>query len=214
MTLAIFDLDGTLADTLRDLADATNYGLEQLGLPTHPYDSYRQFVGNGAVKLCERALPQDKNHLTMELHGLFSQYYGSHFFDKTTVYDGIPEMLRRLADAGVVLAVATNKPENFAQTIVSELLSDFSFIKVLGGRPDREKKPDPAIIREILEALPEKPEKTFMIGDSNVDIQTAKNSGLTSIGCPWGFRGEEELRSAGADFIAGSPGDIANIILR
>ncbi|MBQ8960722.1 MAG: HAD-IA family hydrolase [Ruminococcus sp.] len=214
MTLAIFDLDGTLADTLKDLADATNNGLEQLGLPTHPYDSYRFFVGNGAVKLCERALPEGRKDLTQELHRLFSQYYGAHFFDKTTVYDGVPEMLGRLSEEGVVLAVATNKPENFAQTIVAQLLPGLPFVKVLGGRSDREKKPDPAIIREILRDLPHEPESCFMIGDSSVDIETAKNSGLISIGCPWGFRGEEELRRAGADFIAGSPAEIADIILR
>ena len=214
MILAIFDLDGTLADPLCDLADATNHGLEQLGLPVHPYESYRFFVGNGAVKLCERALPEDKKHLTQELHGLFSEYYGAHFFDKTTIYSGIPEMLRRLSDAGVTLAVATNKPENFAQTIVSKLLPAVPFVKVLGGRSDRAKKPDTAIIREILDSLPDAPEKAFMIGDSNVDMQTAKNAGLISIGCPWGFRGREELERCGADFIAGSPAEIADIILR
>ena len=214
MTLAIFDMDGTIANTLFDLADATNSGLRQLGYPEHDYDSYRYFVGNGAVKLCERALPDDRKQDTQKLHQLFKEYYGAHYMDKTVLYEGIADMLKKLSESGVALAIATNKPQNFAVEIAKLLLPDIPFVSVLGGCEERPKKPDPAIIREIMRSLPEAPEKAFMIGDSNVDMETARNAGLIAIGCPWGFRGRDELESAGADFIPESPAQIAEIILR
>ncbi len=213
MITAIFDLDGTLADTLYDLADATNFALEKLGYPTHPYEKYNKFVGNGVQKLCYRALPDDKKDDTEKLIEIFSDYYGKHFLDKTSLYDGMKNCLDILSENNVILAVATNKPQNFAQQIVSELLPEYNFIKVLGGCSERPKKPDTAIISEIISELPED-NHIFMIGDSNVDIQTAKNAEISSIGCVWGFRGREELENAGADFIAETPSDIAEFILK
>lgn len=209
---AIFDLDGTLADTLYDLADAVNYGLVQLGYPVHPYESYKMFVGNGVQKLCYRALPDDKKEETDKLLGIFTQYYNEHFLDKTVLYPGIHKTLSKLAESGITLAVATNKPQEFALKIVSQLLPDIEFFKVLGGCSEREKKPDPAIIHEITDELPIGT-KAVMIGDSGVDILTADNAGITSIGCTWGFRGRAELESEGAEFIAEVPEDIADIIL-
>lgn len=213
MITAIFDLDGTLADTLCDLADATNFALKQLGYPVHPYESYKKFVGNGVQKLCYRALPDDKKDDTEKLLEIFSEYYGKHFLDKTNLYDGMKKCLDILKENNVTLAVATNKPQNFARQIVRELLSEYNFIKILGGCSERPKKPDTAIISEIISELPED-NHVFMIGDSNVDIQTAKNAGISSIGCVWGFRGREELENAGADFIAEKPSDIAEFILK
>lgn len=213
MITAVFDLDGTLADTLSDLADATNYGLKKLGYPVHPYESYKKFVGNGVQKLCYRVLPDDKKDDAEKILEFFNEYYGKHFLDKTSLYDGIRETLARLADNGVILAVATNKPQDFARQIVEKLLPEFDFIKVLGGCAERPKKPDTAIINEIISELPED-NHVFMIGDSNVDIQTAKNAGITSIGCEWGFRGREELENAGADFIAEKATDITDFILK
>lgn len=210
--IAIFDLDGTLADTLYDLADAVNYGLEQLGYPVHPYDSYKMFVGNGVQKLCYRAIPEDKKEETDKLLALFTKYYNEHFLDKTDLYPGIRETLRKLSSNGVRLAVATNKPHEFAVSIVEKLLPEFEFIKILGGCSERPKKPDPKIICDILTMLPDS-NKAYMIGDSNVDILTAKNARISSIGCVWGFRSREELTSAGADLIAETPFDIPDFIL-
>jgi phosphoglycolate phosphatase len=212
MKSAIFDLDGTLADTLADLSDAVNHGLRVLGCPEHDYETYRYFVGNGARKLCERALPEDRKEETGRLLDMFREYYNAHLLDKTALYDGISAMLARLSENGVILAVATNKPQDAARELVSVLLPDTEFAAVLGGCEERPKKPDPAVIREITDALPSC-DKIFMIGDSNVDIMTAKNSGLVSVGCTWGFRGREELENAGADFIAETPADIADFIL-
>ena len=213
MITAIFDLDGTLADTICDLGDAVNYGLEKLGFPTHDYESYKKMVGNGVKKLCRRALPEDKKEKTEELLGLFREYYNVHYLDKTCLYDGMKETLEKLSDSGVVLAVATNKPEDVAREIVMELLPDTDFVKVLGGVDYRPSKPDSAILIEIFAALPDVENRVYMIGDSNVDVQTAKNAGIESIGCAWGFRGRAELEAEGADFIAEKPADIADIIL-
>lgn len=213
MTTAIFDLDGTIANTIEDLADAVNYGLRKLDCPEHDINSYKQFVGNGAMKLCIRALPEGKKDMAEKLLHLFHQYYDIHYLVKTKLYDGIKDTLDALADNGVTLAVATNKPQEAARKIVTKLLPDVDFIKVLGGCDERPKKPDSAVINEILSGLPED-NTVYMIGDSNVDIQTAKNCGLISIGCVWGFRGRAELEAEGADFIAETAEDITKIILR
>lgn len=213
MITAVFDLDGTLANTIADLGDAVNYGLKQLGYPVHDYEAYKKMVGNGVKKLCERALPDDKKDRTMELHKLFKEYYSVHYLDKTELYDGIKETVDKLRDNGVVLAVATNKPEDVAREIVDKLLPEIKFVKVLGGVDYRPAKPDSAILIEIFTALPDEENHVYMIGDSNVDVQTAKNAGIESIGCAWGFRGRAELAAEGADHIAEKASDIADIIL-
>lgn len=213
MITAVFDLDGTIADTIYDLGDAVNYGLEKLGCPVHGYEEYKKMVGNGVKKLCERALPHDKKDKAAELRGLFKDYYSAHYLDKTKLYDGMKETLERLSAGGAVLAVATNKPEDVAREIVSELLPDIKFVKVLGGADYRPTKPDTAILVEIFAALPNEKNRPYMIGDSNVDVQTAKNAGIECIGCAWGFRGRAELEAEGADYIAEKPSDIADIIL-
>lgn len=213
MITAIFDLDGTLADSLYDLANAVNNGLEKLGFPTHPYDSYRYFVGNGAAKLCYRALPKNEKDQAERLHELFTEYYSQHFLDETRLYPGIPEVLAELQENNVTLAVATNKPQKAAQEIISTLLPQIKFFKVLGGCDDRPKKPDITIISEIVNDLPTA-NQVWMIGDSNVDMATAHNAGIASIGCSWGFRGRRELEDNGADYIADSAEDIIRIILK
>ena len=213
MITAIFDLDGTIADTICDLGDAVNYGLQQLGCPAHSYEAYKQMVGNGAKKLCERALPEDKKDKVQELHKLFKEYYSGHYLDKTKLYDGMKETVEKLQNSGVILAVATNKPEDVARKIIWELLPHINFVKILGGVDYRPTKPDSAILIEIFAALPDEENTVYMIGDSNVDVQTAKNAGISCIGCAWGFRGRAELAAAGADFIAEKPSDIADFIL-
>ncbi|MDE6797150.1 MAG: HAD family hydrolase, partial [Ruminococcus sp.] len=157
-------------------------------------------------------LPDDRKDDTEKLLEIFSGYYGEHFLDKTKLYDGMKKCLEVLTEKNVILAVATNKPQNFAVQIIDKLLPEYKFVKVLGGCAERPKKPDTAIITEIISEYPEE-ENIYMIGDSNVDIQTAKNAGIKSIGCVWGFRGIEELTGAGADFIAETPEDIVKYII-
>ena len=212
MKAAIFDLDGTLADTIADLGDAVNCGLEKLGCPVYTTEEYKKMVGNGAKLLCRRALPEERRDEYMALHGLFREYYGAHYLDKTRLYPGIREALGELAAMGVKLAVATNKPEDFARDIIAELLPEFDFVRILGGNSRRLPKPDTEIIAEILAELPDEDCEVYMIGDSNVDVETGKNACIPVIGCLWGFRGRAELETAGADFIADAPQDIVKII--
>ncbi len=209
--LAVFDLDGTLADTLEDLATAVNYGLIKLGYPIHHIDKYNNFVGNGIMKLCERALPAGKSESLQELYDIFNAFYKNHCMDKTKEYSGITELLRQLSRNNVDIAVATNKDQIFAQKIVSELFPYIKFLKVIGGCKERPKKPSPDIIYEI--KGDREYSEIYMIGDSNVDIETAKNAGIKSIGCLWGFRTESELENAGADYIVSKPSEIKKIIV-
>lgn len=209
--LAVFDLDGTLADTLEDLATAVNYGLIKLGYPVHHIDKYNNFVGNGILKLCERALPEGKSESLQELHDIFDSFYKNHCMDKTKEYTGVTELLRQLSKNGVDIAVATNKDQIFATKIVAKLFPYIKFVKVLGGCNERPKKPAPDIIYEI--KGDREYSEIYMIGDSNVDIETAKNAGMKSIGCLWGFRTEQELKDAGADYVVSEPSEIKKIIL-
>ena len=209
--LAVFDLDGTLADTLEDLATAVNYGLIKLGYPVHHIDKYNNFVGNGILKLCERALPEGKSESLQELHDIFDSFYKNHCMDKTKEYTGVTELLRQLSKNGVDIAVATNKDQTFATKIVAKLFPYIKFVKVLGGGNERPNKPAPDIIYEI--NGDREYSEIYMIGDSNVDIETAKNAGMKSIGCLWGFRTEQELKDAGADYVVSEPSEIKKIIL-
>ncbi len=217
--LAVFDLDGTLVNSLEDLACSANEALAQLGFCVHEIPEYRYFVGNGAAKMAERILPEayrTQENIDKALE-LFSRAYSKRYKEKTRPYDGIEDTLRRLRAAGVITAVASNKPDEFTQRIVSELLGGLIDI-AMGKKPELEKKPDPGIVSELrrqaaelLGTAPENDEIIF-IGDSSVDIETAHNAGVKSIGCTWGFRTEDELVKSGADHIAHSPDEICDII--
>lgn len=207
--LCIFDLDGTLVNSLDDLADAVNQGLRALGCPVHPADAYRQMVGNGAWILCQRALPPNaSDDMTDKLYGLFSAYYDAHALDQTVPYTGIPTLLEALRADGVLLAVATNKPQEFAQQIIHHFFGDQLFCQIHGGCG----KPNPDAICSILQAAQTAPEDAVLLGDSNVDILTAKNAGIDSIGCCWGFRTEQELRDTGAAYLIHTPMDALKIL--
>ena len=213
-THVIFDLDGTLLDTLEDLADATNWVCEQHGWPTHPLEAYKYFVGNGASKLLERAAPKEVE-LTQELHHQileeFTLRYTAHKADKTTTYPGMPELLKRLREEGIATAVLTNKPHWAAVPVVEQYLPGL-LTAVQGALPDRPTKPDPTLLHLLMERIGAKPETTLFVGDSNVDIQTAKNGGLVSCGVLWGFRTREELLGEGADHLAATADELADVI--
>lgn len=211
--LAIFDLDGTLVDSICDLADSVNKALADGGYPTHPYESYRRFVGNGAKKLIERALPKGTPEEERErIHAAFSDNYRERCLNKTRPYDGVTELLDRLKESGVKCAVASNKPDGFSKHIVTELFGDERFDLVLGKRDGVGVKPSPDILLDIMSALGCTAEQSVMIGDSDVDVMTAHNAGLPCIGCAWGFRGTDELERAGVDMIAQRPDDITDIL--
>lgn len=211
----IFDLDGTLLNTLEDLADATNWVCVQHGWPVHTVEEFKYFVGNGAPKLLERVVPSGVE-ITDALRRMtlaeFTERYNAHKEDKTTVYPGMELALARLKEAGLVLAVLSNKPHEAAWPVVDRYYPGI-FTTVQGALPDVPVKPDPTLLHKLMEELGASPADTLFVGDSNVDIRTAKNGGLTSCGVLWGFRTRQELETEGADHIAEDPAQLMDIIL-
>ncbi len=211
--LAIFDLDGTLVDSVADLAEGINHELARMHYPTHPLEAFYRFVGNGVRKLCERALPEDSSEETVSLlQERFSAYYAEHCLVHTKPYPQMPKAIQALKDKEMQLAVASNKPQPFTEQIVRHFFGSETFDCILGSSDTRPRKPAPDIITEIREILSISAEKTVLIGDSDVDIQTAINAKISSIGCIWGFRGREELIAAGADFLANTPSDFVDYL--
>ena len=209
----LFDLDGTLVNSLTDLADSTNFALEKLGYPTHETEKYKYFVGDGIPMLIKRALPEGER--TKETQAqcleLFMSRYREHYFDKTDAYDGIKELLLGLKSEGFKIAVISNKAQEMAQKVVSKVFGDI-FDSVAGKREDYKAKPDPALMLEIIGELGVTPESCVLIGDSGMDMAAAVNAKVTGIGVLWGFREKPELIRNGAKFIASRPSQILDII--
>lgn len=212
--LAVFDLDGTLLHTIGDLAVACNAALALRGLPQHSYDEYCGFVGSGIMRLVEQALPEPlrspENAALMRAD--FVRYYTAHIDVYTKPYDGIPEMLAELARQGVRLAVASNKFQAGTEQLIARFFPDIPFGPVLGQREGMPLKPDPAIVEEILAATGATREQTVFVGDSGIDILTAKAAGVRSVGVSWGFRPRSELEQAGADHIVDRAGELAGLL--
>lgn len=209
----IFDLDGTLLDTLGDLAAAGNHALCAMGLPTHEVSAYRFFVGNGIPKLIERILPEaNRGEASQELAlSLFRRYYAEHAIERTQPYDGIVTLLQTLRENGVQLGVLSNKDDAFTQSIVAHFFPN-GIDAVLGRKEGAAPKPDPASLQSMMSAFGCSPQETLYVGDSNVDVLTAHNAGAECCGAVWGFRGKEELASAGADALALAPSDILSVV--
>lgn len=199
--LAIFDLDGTLLNTIGDLADAVDYVMRSRNLPEHTNAEYRQMVGGGIKRLVERALPEElaKNEQYVEeCVTQFRRYYVDNIDRHTIPYEGIPELLRKFQKEGVMMAVASNKFQHGTDRLVAKFFGDIEFIAIEGNREGAPLKPDPAIIDNILRKAGVARHDAVMIGDSGIDIRTATNAGIESIGVSWGFRFAEELYDAGA----------------
>lgn len=212
--LAIFDLDGTLLDTIGDLAEACNYMLALRGLAPHTRDDYHKMVGNGILKLVERALPEElrSTEYVLAAREDFLAYYVEHIDRYTRPYDGICEVLHTLQTEGWTLAVASNKFDDGTQRLIRSIFPDIRFKAVYGNREGFPLKPDAALIELIIRECGAERELTTMIGDSGVDMQTAKNGGVRSIGCTWGFRSRAELEEYGADIIVDNPLEILQIL--
>lgn len=213
--LVIFDLDGTLLDTVADLANATNQALAKCGYPTHPTEAYYRFVGNGINKLFARALPEEARteENVQRIRTLFIPYYNEHNADDSRPYPGIVELLTHLQDQGIQLAVASNKYQQATAKLVSHFFPGIRFVAVYGQREGIPIKPDPTIVNDILSATGISRARTLYIGDSGVDMQTARNASVESVGVTWGFRDEEELRTNGAAHIIHNAKDIQELIL-
>lgn len=212
--LVIFDLDGTLLNSIDDLGDSCNYILEQHGFPTHPLDAYRYFVGNGVGKLVERALPEKARNTDFieEIRREFVAHYSLNAENKTAPYSGILDLLTALRNEGVMLAVASNKFISGTTALVSKYFGDYEFIAVLGQREGIPVKPDPRIVYDIIEISGIDKKDILYVGDTSVDMQTATNAGVKSIGVEWGFRPKSELIESGATYIIDNPLQIMDIV--
>lgn len=209
----IFDLDGTLLNTLDDLANAGNYALSVQGFDIHPIEKYKYFVGNGIPKLIERILPQNTDQEAFKkTYEAFCSYYKKHMNDCTHPYDGINEMLERLKKCAIKLFIVTNKSDSFAKEIVKRYFGDL-IDKVYGSIEGLPKKPDPYMVNKAICHSGIKNEEILYVGDSDVDMQTAENAGLKSCGVLWGFRERNELEAAGADFICSNCSELSRLIL-
>lgn len=209
----IFDLDGTLLDTLDDLTDSINEMLKQEGHPLRTKEEVREFVGNGAKNLISRALPegcgeQEATHCL----AIYREIYKKNMFDKTRPYEGIPEVLQALKEKGIRIGVVSNKP-NDATTEMCHIYFGSLLDAVTGDSPERKKKPAPDNIYAVMEQLSALKETTLYVGDSDVDMITAKNAGLACVGVTWGFRPKELLQEHGPDWIIDNAHQLIEIIL-
>lgn len=212
--IVVFDLDGTIVDSLVDLAQSTNKGLEKAGLPTHPVSAYRQFVGNGRDVLIQKAMGDKSNdeRLAKIVRETFDREYKIHCNDNTSGYDGCAEMLNSLEKQGVLTGVLSNKPDEFVGGILKKVYPEHRFTEAWGKKPELPRKPDGTALKLMLEKLNLKAEDCLYIGDSDVDVFTANNAGVDMVGVEWGFRGKEELLSAGAKAVVKTPGEILEYI--
>ncbi|WP_028510627.1 HAD family hydrolase [Ruminococcus sp. NK3A76] len=209
----IFDLDGTILDTLDDLADAANAALASMGYPKRTKDEVRMFVGNGIRKLIERATPDGiSEEDTVKTHEAFTAYYSVHCKDKTRPYEGIPELVSELKANGIRTAVVSNKADYAVKKLCEEYFGGI-FDIAIGEREGIRKKPAPDSVLEVMRALGADAEHTIYIGDSDVDIMTAKNSGIGCIGVSYGFRGRDFLKEHGAEVIADTVAELRELLL-
>ena len=210
----IFDLDGTLLNTLEDITDAANHALTSLGFPAHPLDAYRYFVGDGMKVLIAKILPPEVVEDEAVVAKFLAQYveaYGRRWDRTSRPYPGVAELLTALASRNIKMAVLSNKPHAFTVKCVEKLLAPWQFSPILGQQDSIPRKPDPAGVHLIREAWHAESSDILYLGDTATDILTAKNAGCFAVGAAWGFRPESELREAGADRIAREPMEVLEI---
>lgn len=213
--LAIFDLDGTLLNTIKDLGEAVNFALDKNGFHTHSIASYPFFVGNGVRRLIERSLPEDARKQSTVVETMlrdFKQYYNEHNTDRTQPYDGMPELLHQLQEQGVKLAVASNKYQQATEKIIGHFFADIDWVAVVGQQEGVPVKPDPSIIFMILSQAKVAKQDTLYVGDSGIDMEAARRACVDSVGVTWGFRPVKELKENHANVIINKPIDILPII--
>lgn len=212
---ALFDLDGTLLDTLEDLADSMNTALVSLGYPTHPLEAHKYFVGDGVTVYAERALPASVRgdpSIVAACVAKMRAEYGTRWNRKTHPYDGIPEMLDGLVARGISMAIFSNKPHPAVVDVVGHYFKRWTFAAALGAQPPAPKKPDPTVALAIARDMGVQPSECIYIGDTNTDMETALGAGMFAIGALWGFRTREELVQSGAQALVAHPREIIALL--
>ncbi|MDP4276911.1 MAG: HAD family hydrolase [Bacteroidota bacterium] len=210
----LFDLDGTLINSLHDIADAMNRVLTARGFPAHTYDEYRTFIGRGLKNLAERSLPEgskDEETVKVVHHDLMIDY-GTHYINKTLLYKGIPELLDALSARQMKLAILSNKANEITQKIVGELLARWPFGCIMGPGGDIPRKPDPTGALVCSRKLDVEPQAILYLGDSGIDMQTAVAAGMHPVGVTWGFRSKEELIANGAVDLIDKPEELIELL--
>lgn len=210
MKAVLFDLDGTLLDTLADLANATNYSLEKLGFPRRSVKEIRAFVGNGVVRLLAQALPDDKKDAIDTILPIYNEYYASHSEIETRPYDGVLPLLDRLREEGYGLAVISNKPDFAVQTLAKKYFPAIEFS--VGEREGIRRKPFTDSIEEAIRQLGADRDEVLFVGDSEVDVETAVNAKLPCVAMTWGFRDRDELIQCGAEHLADTADELYALI--
>jgi len=210
----LFDLDGTLVDSLADLADSLNRVLTRQGFPSHPTEAYRYFVGDGITKMVQRALPAEaqQQDLVRDCVRRMRQEYALHWTDTTRPYPGIAELLDALASRRIQMAILSNKPDELTQEFVKTLLPNWHFAAVAGEKETIAKKPNPAGALRIANLLHHAPADFLYLGDTNTDMQTARAAGMFAIGALWGFRTADELKKNGAQALLSVPSELCSLL--
>ncbi len=210
----LFDLDGTLLNTLADIAESLNTALEDIGLQPHPVEAYRNFVGDGAFELVRKAVPpayQD-DETVEQLLDSFRENYAENWSHQTSIYAGIKELLEELREQGIQTCVLSNKPDDFTRVMVEYFFGDHPFDYVMGHKADFPPKPDPESTLYMLEMMGIEREEAAYVGDMHIDMNTALNAGIMPIGVSWGFQDVDELRDAGAELIIYDPEELLDLI--
>lgn len=210
--IIVFDLDGTLLDTLEDLTNATNAALYYSGFPTYSTEEIRSFVGNGVKNLIKKAVPENCSEEDFDTtFGYFKDYYGMHCKDKTKPYDGVLELMAKMKEKGYQMAIVSNKLDSAVKELNDQFFCEFVTVTV-GDQEGLNRKPHPDMVEEALRRMGEDKESAVYIGDSEVDLQTAVNSGLPCISVLWGFRNQDELEEAGATIFANTPDEVLELL--
>ncbi|MFP5220756.1 MAG: HAD family hydrolase [Acidobacteriota bacterium] len=208
----IFDLDGTLLNTLEDLADAGNATLKAFGYPEHPVESYKQFVGDGVGMLVRRAMPAEHMDAYPRVLERMREEYAKHLDCKTKPYPGIMQLLKALASQGIALCVLSNKPEQFCQANMIQFFGGVRWAAIVGESAAIPRKPDPAGALAIAKRLGLAPEEFMFVGDSPMDVACALNAGMTPVGVTWGFRGRDTMEEAGAKLFIDKPEELVGLL--
>ena len=208
----LFDLDGTLADTLRDIGESVNHALASVGLPTHEIAPYAAWVGDGVPMLCRRAMGGQRVDRLDEVVRSTGENYRRHFMDHSVLYPGIADLLDALQRRAIPVGVLSNKPHEFTVPLVRGLCGRWELAAVEGCREGALRKPDPRVARTLCTALGATPGETAFVGDTAVDIHTAHNAGMISVGVTWGFHGIDELREAGAMHVIDRPVELLGLV--